>query len=110
MLAMAGIVTSRAGASTAGDRMVADDVTLLLCDSRSGASRALGAACSLPTLDVTQQGVRRWQELRTRRRSGAVAGLTAWSDLVQARGLLQERGLRMRLEERRGQLFYWEMA
>ena len=90
--------------------MVADDVTLLLCDSRSAASRALLGDHSVTALDVAEQSVRRWQELRTRRSNGAVAGLTAWSDLVQARGLLQERGLRMRLEQRRGQLFYWEMA
>ena len=115
---MAGIVTTRTGATTAGasrsagraGRMVADDVTLLLCDSRSAASRALLGDHSVTALDVAEQSVRRWQELRTRRCNGAVAGLTAWSDLVQARGLLQERGLRMRLEQRRGQLFYWEMA
>jgi hypothetical protein len=39
-----------------------------------------------------------------------VSGLTSWSDFVQVRGVLQEKGKRLRLESRRGELFYWEMA
>jgi hypothetical protein len=39
-----------------------------------------------------------------------VSGLTSWSDFVQVRGVLQEKGKRLRLESRRGKLFYWEMA
>jgi hypothetical protein len=36
--------------------------------------------------------------------------LTTWSDYVQARGLLQEKGKRLRVELRSANLFYWEMV
>jgi uncharacterized protein YcgI (DUF1989 family) len=118
MLAMAALPIMRADASDAREgRPGADsaaalprDVTLWLCDSRSAASVALGAGRALPVIDVAGQAACRWQQLRAHSGSGAVAGLTRWSDLVQARGLLQERGLRMRVEQARGPLFYWEMA
>jgi hypothetical protein len=42
--------------------------------------------------------------------AGRVAGLTTWSDFVQVRGLLQEKGKRLRHESRSGNLFYWEMV
>jgi hypothetical protein len=42
--------------------------------------------------------------------AGRIAGLTTWSDYIQVRGALQQRGKRLRLEARSGGLFYWEMV
>jgi hypothetical protein len=63
-----------------------------------------------PAIDVDYQRRSRWAYLRSFEPRGVVSGLTAWSDFVQVRGLLQEKGKRLRLESRRGDLFYWEMA
>jgi len=54
---------------------------------------------------VTKAGV--WLQPAPR---GRVVGLTSWSDLVLARGLLEEKGLRLRAQARCGRLFYWEMS
>jgi uncharacterized protein YcgI (DUF1989 family) len=118
MLAMAALPIMGADASEAreggpgdaGAAALPHDVKLLLCDSRSAASVELVAGHALPVIDVAGQAECRWRQLRAHSGSGAVAGLTRWSDLVQARGVLQDRGLRLRVEQARGSLFYWEMA
>ena len=61
-------------------------------------------------VDVALERASRWTRLRSLAPSGRVAGLTTWSDYVQARGLLQEKGKRLRVELRSANLFYWEMV
>ena len=83
---------------------------LLVYDSRLPQGRALRNRHDGPAVDLQREHANSWRTLRCAARHERVVGLTRWSDLVQARSLLQERGLRMRLERRQGQLFYWEMA
>jgi hypothetical protein len=61
-------------------------------------------------IDVAHDAANRWVRLRSLNPEGRVAGLTTWSDFVQVRGLLQEKGKRLRVESRSGDLFYWEMG
>ncbi len=41
---------------------------------------------------------------------GPVGGLTGWSDWVIVRGLLQEKGKRVKSQRQAGALFHWSMA
>ncbi len=85
-------------------------ISLRVFDSRSVASRAWGESGAAGAIDVAQENANRWWNLRSITPLGRVAGLTAWSDLVQARGVLEQKGKRLRAESRSGQLFYWEMV
>jgi hypothetical protein len=85
-------------------------ISLRIFDSRSGASRAWGESSAESAIDVAQENANRWRNLRSLTPQGLVAGLTAWSDFVQARGVLEEKGKRLRAESRSGRLFYWEMV
>lgn len=82
---------------------------LALFDSRHRASRAF-AGQHWATLDVAQEDARLWQTLRQGALPDRIEGLTAWSDWVVVRGLLEERGKRVRTETRRGALFHWTMS
>ncbi len=83
---------------------------LRVFDSALSASRAwLGYQTGL-AIDVDNERGSRWAYLRSIETCGVVSGLTSWSDFVQVRGVLQEKGKRLRLDSRRGDLFYWEMA
>jgi hypothetical protein len=91
--------------------------SLVVFDSRIPESCAF-ARGRHTRLDIAGLETSRWAELRaglgaTKR----VTGLTGWSDWIVARGLLEERGFRLRLEQRveapvsgKGHLFRWEMA
>ena len=85
-------------------------VDLVVYDSRLAPSRALQGRYVGAAIDVARERANRWQELRATRPAGRVIGLTTWSDLVQARGLLEGQRKRLRIEARCGALFYWEMA
>jgi hypothetical protein len=60
--------------------------------------------------DVSVERATRWARLRKARARGPVAGLTTWSDFVQARGVFEDQGRRLRYQSRHGGLFYWEMV
>jgi TAT (twin-arginine translocation) pathway signal sequence len=90
--------------------------TLVLFDSRIPESLSF-AKGRFPQLDVAHLDASRWVELRGGM-SGVkhVTGLTGWSDWIVARGLLEERGLRLRSETAitaplsgKAHLFRWEM-
>lgn len=83
---------------------------LLVYDSRLPQSRALKFRHAGRSIDLAYEHDNLWRNLRNLRPTGTIAGLTTWSDLVQVRALLEERGSRLRAEARCGRLFYWEMA
>jgi hypothetical protein len=83
---------------------------LRVFDSGLPSSRAWLSHQTGPAIDVDNERRSRWAYLRSFEPCGVVSGLTSWSDFVQVRGVLQEKGKRLRLESRRGELFYWEMA
>ena len=83
---------------------------LLVYDSRLPQSLALRRSHGGRSIDLAREHANMWGNLRRLRSSGRVVGLTSWSDLVQVRGLLEQRGSRLRAQARRGRLFYWEMA
>jgi fluoride ion exporter CrcB/FEX len=83
---------------------------LRVYDSRVPASRAWLNGRAERVIDVAHEHATRWARLRSVAATGRVAGLTTWSDYVQARGVLLEKGRRVRVESRSGHLFYWEMV
>ena len=83
---------------------------LLVYDSRLPQSLALQQSHAGRAIDLAHEHANRWGNLRRLRPDGRVVGLTSWSDLVQVRGLLEQRGSRLRAQARCGRLFYWEMA
>lgn len=106
-----GLVLMAGAASTRAHELVVHDVIArLVYDSRVPASLDWRGGFPLPAIDLAQQHANLWRELRTVVPDGRIAGLTRWSDHVLARTLLQEKGMRMRIEVRRGDLYYWEMC
>ena len=102
MAGVAAIAAARAGVCAAPD-------LLYVYDGALPASRKwLGNRTAFA--DVSVERATRWTRLRKTAACGRVAGLTNWSDYVQARGVFEERGKRLRFEARRGGLFYWEMV
>jgi hypothetical protein len=85
-------------------------IELRIFDARLPASRAWVGFHAEAAIDVAREGMHRWMRLRSAEPRGRVAGLTTWSDFVQVRGLLQEKGKRLQVEARSGPLFYWEMV
>jgi hypothetical protein len=102
------------GAGTIGTRRgraaASAPLWLWVFDSTLPSSRAWLSNQTGRAIDVDNERRTRWAYLRSFEPSGVVSGLTSWSDFVQVRGVLQEKGKRLRLESRRGDLFYWEMA
>ena len=90
---------------------------LTIYDSRIAESLAF-AKGRYPRLDVAALDETRWAELRGELgTTPRIAGLTGWSDWIVARGLLEERGFRLRSETRvaarlsgKTNLFRWEMG
>jgi hypothetical protein len=82
---------------------------LRVFDSGSPLSRAWAGSIAAGAIDVAREHSNRWMTLRSLVAPRRVMGCTTWSDYVQARGLLQEHGLRLRFELRSGGLSYWEM-
>jgi hypothetical protein len=83
---------------------------MVVYDSRLPQSRELLRQNSRRAIDVADEHANFWRTLRGAAPRGRVVGLTSWSDLVLVRGLLEEKGLRLRAEARCGRLFYWEMS
>ena len=84
-------------------------MALRVFDSRSPLSQAWLGSNTGNVLDVALEQANRWSRLRNGAPGGRVSGLTTWSDYVQVRGALEQKGKWLRLEARRGRLFYWEM-
>jgi hypothetical protein len=106
------LVAGTAAAGTRGVLLAARSAPfgLRVFDSGLPSSRAWVSVQIGPVIDVEHQRRSRWAYLRSFEPCGVVCGLTSWTDFVQVRGVLQEKGKRLRLESRRGDLFYWEMA
>jgi hypothetical protein len=90
---------------------------LIVFDSRIPESCAFAKGATL-RLDIVGLDASRWVALRRELpETLQISGLTGWSDWVVARGLLEERGFRLRSEtwtpapmSRKAHLFRWEMG
>ena len=110
-LVLKGALLTAAAASTLMGRAIAMPSTaMVVYDSRLAQSRGFLGQTSSHAVDVAHEHANFWRTLRGTAPRGRVIGLTNWSDLVQVRGLLEEKGLRLRAEARCGKLFYWEMS
>jgi hypothetical protein len=107
--AVFGATASRIGFAAADDSP-GSRVSLRIFDSRSAESRAWLGSDARATVDVAHEQAQRWSTLRSIRPRGCVEGFTTWSDLVQARGVLEQQGKRLRAESRSGRLFHWVMV
>jgi hypothetical protein len=105
-----GLLASASAFAGTRSAFAAPEPALLVFDSRLAQSRALLGSRGARAIDVARQPAALWRDLRAARPTGRVVGLTSWSDLVQARGVLEGQGKRLRVEARRGRLFYWEMT
>jgi hypothetical protein len=114
LLTCAAFAATAASASAIGRAAAADSprgaISLRIFDSRSLKSRAWRGPAGEGAIDVAQEHANRWLRLRSVMPQGRVAGLTAWSDFVQARGVLEQKGKRLRAASQSGRLFYWEMV
>jgi len=107
---MADRMLAKSAAALSAPAFAVPPNALLVYDSRLRPSRALNARHPVRSIDLAHEHANFWRELRGLRFRGPVVGLTSWTDLVQVRTLLAERGWRLRAETRCGTLFYWEMA
>ncbi len=106
---IAAVAATQAGRTTAA-ALSAAAIVWRVFDSRFSARRAWQGSDGGRVIDLAHDRANRWVRLRGMHPAGRVAGMTTWSDFVQVRGLLQEKGRRLRVEERSGDLFYWEMV
>jgi hypothetical protein len=104
----AATISTRVG-RVAAEGMLRAPIALRVFDSRSPLSLAWLGPNRASVIDVAQEQANRWSTLRSSTPTGRVAGLTTWSDYIQVRGSLEQKGKRLRLEARSGGLFYWEM-
>jgi hypothetical protein len=102
------VVAATLSSRTSGE--LAPPPALIVYDSRLAPSRRFRSRHTGRAVDLADEHVNLWRNLRSVRTTGIVAGLTRWSDYVQTRALLEEQRLRLRTEARWGSLFYWEMA
>ena len=84
--------------------------TLALVDGRSRVSRAFRHEFACESIDVSEEDRTAWRRLRCWRGAGRVVGLTRWSEYLQARAVLEERGMRLRREISHHDLIQWEMG
>ena len=103
-LALAALgVPGAAGAALGGGRLVVHDPAI-------PASRSLALAHRDARLvALTGDRVHFWSDALAGR-PASIAGVTRWSDLVIARGVAAEHGLRLRAETRHGALHAWLIA
>jgi hypothetical protein len=106
---IAAVAATEAGRAIASGSRAAP-IAWRVFDSRLPLSRAWLGPGAEGTIDVAEEQASRWARLRGMIPGGRVAGMTTWSDFVQVRGLLQEKGMRLRREARSGDLFCWEMV
>jgi len=83
---------------------------LALIDARSVLSQGFTHELACESIDVSVEERSGWRRLRCWRGPGPVVGLTRWSEYLQARAVLEERGMRLRREIRNHDLIRWEMA
>ena len=84
--------------------------SLVIYDSRRVDSLAFAQTIAAPRIDIAREDANLWRAVRGVAIQGTVVGLTAWSDWVLVRGMLEEKGKRMRSETRNGRLFQWAMG
>jgi hypothetical protein len=112
--AMFAAAASKVGRATAedspGPRSPEPRISLRIFDSRSPESRAWLGVHATGAIDVAQEHATRWSTLRSITPRAGVEGFTLWSDFVQARGVLEQKGKRLRAEARSGRWFQWEMV
>lgn len=82
---------------------------LVVFDSDHATSREF-AGSAVCAIDLVDERTGRWAQLRHATPTGAVMGLTTWSDFVQVRGVLEARRMRVQFTLRRGDLYYWHMV
>lgn len=108
------LASGAAAATTAavgGSRFAADAPSaLVVYDSRRADSLAFARSIAAPRIDIAQEDGNFWRAVRSIAVDGAVVGLTGWTDWVLVRGMLEERGKRMRHQARVGRLFQWTMG
>jgi len=86
---------------------------IVIYDSRKPTSRAFAHGfAGVRQIDLAGEHGRNWSNVRAIRRDGPVAGMTSWNVYVAARSWLEERGLRLRSEQRdpTHDLIAWAMA
>lgn len=90
--------------------IAAGERVLTVFDSRLPASRHFAGTQPGPRIDIASQDASLWRAFRSTLPQGRVEGLTSWSDLVFARGLLEEQGKRLTAERQERRLFRWTMV
>ena len=102
------------GSGAALRATVLRDAVLAIYDSRLPESCTFAAQAKsrgIALLDIAHETVQLWRGVRAAHPHGQVVGLTAWSDLVIVRGVLQDRGRRLTYERQiAGHVFAWAMA
>lgn len=97
-------------AAVGGSRLAAAPPALVVYDSRRADSLAFARSIAAPRIDVAREDANLWRAVRGVAVEGIVVGLTGWSDWVLVRGMLEEKGKRLRREARAGRLFQWTMG
>lgn len=83
---------------------------LVVYDSRRPDSLAFARSITAPRIDIAREDANFWRAVRSVTVDGTVVGLTSWSDWVLVRGMLEEKGKRLRREQQVGRLFQWAMG
>lgn len=103
-------VLATAIATTTARALATPRPALIIYDSRLPQSSAFARNWSTPKIDVAHEDAHFWRTLRTVAPDGTILGITSWSDWVVVRGLLEEKGMRVKQEAASGTLFRWTMA
>jgi hypothetical protein len=110
MVLKGALLAAASACAATGRALSMSSEPMVVYDSRRPQSRKLLRQNSRRAVDVADEHENFWRTRRGAAPRGRVVGLTSWSDLVLVRGLLEEKGLRLRAEARCGRLFYWEMS
>ncbi len=103
-------VAAVAVAASGTKAMTSPRHALIVFDSRIPASLAYAKSKRGPRIDVAREDENLWRTLRSEAPDGTIVGMTGWSDWVIVRGLLEEKGKRLKSEEPLGSLFRWTMS
>lgn len=85
--------------------VAAEPPCIAIFDGRRSAPPA-----AIRVIDVARDSANYWRELRSIDAARRIVGATNWSDFLQIRGLLQERGFRLIAIRHRDGLEHWSMA
>lgn len=105
-----GAAAAAASAAAGPIAAVSAAPVLVVFDGRSERSRAFARNHLAPGIDVAVEDENLWRTLRSAAPTGSITGMTTWSDWVVVRGLLEEKGKRVRSEKQSGTLFIWTMG